>query len=75
MGTDMGSASPVAIDSGPPRRRDGCRWRSYNIAYEAHCTNSLQTGLAYERKEETEDEFNVELFQTKVQHVMVKLNC
>jgi len=33
-----------------------------------------QKGFAFERKEETEDEFNVELFQTKAQHVMVKLN-
>ena len=28
-------------------------------------------GLAFERKEETEDEFNVDLFQTKAQHANV----
>ena len=31
-------------------------------------------GLTFERKEEAEDKFNVDLFQTKAQHVMVKLN-
>ena len=30
-------------------------------------------GLAFKIKEETEEEFNVDLFQTKAQHVMVKL--
>jgi len=30
-------------------------------------------GLAFKRKEETGEEFNVDLFQTKAQHVMVKL--
>jgi len=29
--------------------------------------------LAFKRKEETEEEFNVDLFQTKARHVMVKL--
>ena len=34
---------------------------------------TLQKGVLTKEKKKTEEEFNVDLFQTKAQHVMVKL--
>jgi len=62
----LSSSSIATVVDTPP---------SSSLAAAPYQQNSLETeGLAFERKEETEDAFNVELFQTKAQHVMVKLN-